>query len=553
RWVYAVGNAKKRRNASRDPNLNVVMGTFFLNNRYASILFDTGADRSFISSAFSSLIDIVPTPLGNSYEVELADGKIVRVDTIMWGCTLNFLSHPFNIDLMPVELGCFDVIIGMDWLRRCHAVIVCDEKLVRIPYGNETLTFHSNESNNGRESRLTVISCSKAQEYMTKGFIRDYPKVFPKDLSGLSLTRPVEFQIDLIPGAAPVAGAPYRLAPFEMKELSEQLQELSKKGFIRPSSSPWGALCLVENRLEIRLSPAESARIRRSKNSIQNTVWTLRVSSHAIRTDKRTCGIHGSHEPETTEKIVLIKQRIQAAQDRQKSYIDLKRKPMEFKLGDRVMLKVSPWKGVVRFGGCIQTSRRIEAIDADKDITLVDMETKVDLGAKLQGRVEEKDEVNVATKEVNVVEPIVFDDEEPDRDEEPKKKRVAKETLLQESFKKLRAEVKVSGSKSTQDIPTDDPKEMSEEDVQNMLQIITVTEFKVEALQVKYPIIDWEIHSEGSRSYWKLARVDEIIEAYQSFEDMLKVFDREGLDALWRMVKERFSTSVPIVDKEKAL
>nr|GEY92524.1 putative reverse transcriptase domain-containing protein [Tanacetum cinerariifolium] len=147
-WVYAVGNAKKRGNASRDPDSNVVTGTFLLNNRYASILFDTGADRSFISTAFSSLIDIIPTPLGNSYDVKLADGKIVGVDTIMRGCTLNFLGHPFNIDLMPVELGSFDVIIGMDWLRTCHAVIVCDEKLVRIPYGNETLTFRGNEVKN---------------------------------------------------------------------------------------------------------------------------------------------------------------------------------------------------------------------------------------------------------------------------------------------------------------------------------------------------------------------------------------------------------------------
>ncbi|GJR41116.1 putative reverse transcriptase domain-containing protein [Tanacetum coccineum] len=266
-WVYAVGNAEKKENASRDPDSNVITGTFLLNNRYASILVDTGVDRSFISSVFSSLIDIAQTPLEDSYDVELADGKIVGVDTIMRGCTLNFLNHPFNIDLMPIELGSFDVIIGMDWLRRCHAVIVCDEKLVRIPYGNETLIFHGNESTNGRESRLTIISCSKAQEYMAKGcqiflaqisakkeedksegkqlkdvpIVRDFPKVFPEDLPGLPPARPVEFQIDLIPGAAPVARAPYRLAPSKMKELSEQLQELSDKGFIRPSSSPWGA------------------------------------------------------------------------------------------------------------------------------------------------------------------------------------------------------------------------------------------------------------------------------------------------------------------------
>ncbi|GJY61433.1 putative reverse transcriptase domain-containing protein [Tanacetum coccineum] len=252
-----VANAQKGNGATPKGN-----GTFLLNNRYASILFDTGADRSFISTAFSSLINIVPTLLYNSYDVELADGKIVRIDTIMRGCTLNFLNYPFNIDLMPIELDSFDVIIDMDWLRRCHAVIVCDEKLVRVPYGNETLTFRGYESTDGRESQLTIISCSKAQEYMAKGcqiflaqisakkeedksegkqlkdvpIVRDFPEVFPEDLSGLPLTRPVEFQIDLIPGAAPVARAPYRLAPSEMKELSKQMQELSDKGFIRPSS-----------------------------------------------------------------------------------------------------------------------------------------------------------------------------------------------------------------------------------------------------------------------------------------------------------------------------
>ncbi|GJZ93856.1 putative reverse transcriptase domain-containing protein [Tanacetum coccineum] len=111
-WVYAVGNAKKRGNATGNPDANVVMGTFLLNNHYASILFDTGADRSFISTAFSSLINITPTPLEIFYDIKLANGKLVRIDTIIRGCTLNFLDYPFNIDLMPVELGSFDVIIA---------------------------------------------------------------------------------------------------------------------------------------------------------------------------------------------------------------------------------------------------------------------------------------------------------------------------------------------------------------------------------------------------------------------------------------------------------
>ncbi|GJU78619.1 reverse transcriptase domain-containing protein [Tanacetum coccineum] len=125
--VYAVGNA------GTNPDANVVMGTFLLNNRYASVLFDTGADRSFVSTAFSSQIDIAPTVLDHDYAVELADGRIIGVNTIIRSCTLNFLNHPFNIDLMPVEMGSFDVIIGMDWLSRYQAVIVCADKIVRIP------------------------------------------------------------------------------------------------------------------------------------------------------------------------------------------------------------------------------------------------------------------------------------------------------------------------------------------------------------------------------------------------------------------------------------
>nr|GFB47646.1 reverse transcriptase domain-containing protein [Tanacetum cinerariifolium] len=143
--IREISREIKNGNAAGNPDSNVVTGTFLLNNRYASILFDTGADRSFVSTAFSSLIDIIPTSLDNHYDVELADGKIVGINTIIRGCTLNFLNHPFTIDLMPIELGSFDAIIDMDWLRRHHAMIVCDEKLVRVPFGNETLVFRGVE------------------------------------------------------------------------------------------------------------------------------------------------------------------------------------------------------------------------------------------------------------------------------------------------------------------------------------------------------------------------------------------------------------------------
>ncbi|GJU00333.1 putative reverse transcriptase domain-containing protein [Tanacetum coccineum] len=141
--VYAVGNT------GANPDNNVITGTFLLNNRYASILFDTSADRSFVSTAFSSRIVITPTALDHDYNVELADGRIVGLNSIIRGCTLNFLNHSFNIDLMPVELD--------------------------VPV------------------------------------VQEFPEVFPEDLSGIP------------------------------PSTSEQLQELTDKGFIRPSSSPWGA------------------------------------------------------------------------------------------------------------------------------------------------------------------------------------------------------------------------------------------------------------------------------------------------------------------------
>ncbi|GJU69406.1 putative reverse transcriptase domain-containing protein [Tanacetum coccineum] len=161
--VYVVGNA------GTNPDSNVVTGTFLLNNRYASILFDTGADRSFVSTTFSSLIDITPTTLDYYYDVELADGKIIRINTIIRGCTLNFLDHPFNINLMPVELGSFDVIVGMDWLAKYHAVIDCAKKIVRIPWGNETLVVYGDGSNQGNRTCLNIISCTKTHKYLLKG------------------------------------------------------------------------------------------------------------------------------------------------------------------------------------------------------------------------------------------------------------------------------------------------------------------------------------------------------------------------------------------------
>nr|GEZ87634.1 putative reverse transcriptase domain-containing protein [Tanacetum cinerariifolium] len=126
------------------------------------------SEMSFVSTAFSSRIVITPNALDHYYNVELADERIVGLNTIIRGCTINFLNHPFNIDLIPVELGSFDVIIGMDWLAKYHVVIICAEKIDRIPFGDKILIVRGDGSSNKHETRLNIISYTKAQEYLTK-------------------------------------------------------------------------------------------------------------------------------------------------------------------------------------------------------------------------------------------------------------------------------------------------------------------------------------------------------------------------------------------------
>ncbi|GKC67061.1 putative reverse transcriptase domain-containing protein [Tanacetum coccineum] len=183
----ARGKAYAINGGDAHPGSNIITGMFLLINHYAYVLFDSGADR----------------------------------------------SHPFNIDLMPVKLGSFDVIISIDWLANNRAVIVCGEKIVCIPFRDRILIVQGDRSDKEKKSTSSIISCMKTQKYME----REY-------LPGLPPARQVKFQIELVPGAAPVARAPCRLAPSEMQELSAQLQEFSEKGFIRPSTSPWGSQVL---------------------------------------------------------------------------------------------------------------------------------------------------------------------------------------------------------------------------------------------------------------------------------------------------------------------
>ncbi|GKB85651.1 putative reverse transcriptase domain-containing protein, partial [Tanacetum coccineum] len=221
-------------------DLNIVTGTFTLNNHFATTLFDSGADYSFVSTTFIPLLGLEPSELGFKYEIEIASGQLVEIDKVIKGCKLEIEGHVFDIDLIPFGHGSFDVIIGMDWLSNYKAEIICHEKVVRIPLPDgKVLRVLGERPEEKARFLMGAKAGDKKQEEIV--VVRDFPEVFPDDLSGLPPIREIEFRIELIPRATPVAKSPYRLAPSELEELSGQLKELQDKGFIRPSSSPWGA------------------------------------------------------------------------------------------------------------------------------------------------------------------------------------------------------------------------------------------------------------------------------------------------------------------------
>nr|GEV50080.1 reverse transcriptase domain-containing protein [Tanacetum cinerariifolium] len=207
-----------------------------------------GADKSFVSISLTSMISISPITLDTTYDIEMTDGNLVSTNTVIQGRTLTLLNKPFKIDLMPIKLGSFDVVIGMDWLSKNHAKILCDEKVVHIPINGETLIIRGDQ---------TQVMEKKSEEKQLEDIpvVREFLEVFPEDLLGLPLVRQVEFQIDLIPGAALVTRAPYRLAPSEMQELSNQLQELADR--VKDEDIPKTAFITRKEKLYAKFSKCD--------------------------------------------------------------------------------------------------------------------------------------------------------------------------------------------------------------------------------------------------------------------------------------------------------
>ncbi|GKE12451.1 putative reverse transcriptase domain-containing protein, partial [Tanacetum coccineum] len=203
---------------------------FTLNNHFATTLFDSGADYSFVSTTFIPLLGLEPNELDFKYEIEIASGQLVKIDKVIKGCKLEIEGHVFDIDLIPSRHESFDVVIGMDWLSNYKAKIICHEKIVRIPLPDgKVLRVLGKRLKVKARFLMGAKAGDKKQEEIV--VVRDFPKVFSDDLSELPPIREIEFQIELIHGETPVAKSPYRVAPSKLEELSRQLKETPRQRF----------------------------------------------------------------------------------------------------------------------------------------------------------------------------------------------------------------------------------------------------------------------------------------------------------------------------------
>nr|GEW72589.1 reverse transcriptase domain-containing protein [Tanacetum cinerariifolium] len=210
------------RNAHQDPN--VVTCMFHLNQHLARVLFDSGADKSFISLSFASMLKIPPITIDAFYDIKMADGNLVSTNTVILGCILTLLNQPFKIDLMLIKLGSFDIVIGMDWLSKYHVKILCDEKVVHIFIDDETLIIRVMEKKSD-EKRLEDIPVAK-----------EFPDVFPEDLPGLPpATRLLSILLESTPNLATKAiGTPLNSLKGTMWYFFDRYQPVGAKWMLIP-------------------------------------------------------------------------------------------------------------------------------------------------------------------------------------------------------------------------------------------------------------------------------------------------------------------------------
>ncbi|XP_076911352.1 uncharacterized protein LOC143569276 [Bidens hawaiensis] len=226
---------------------DVIAGAFLINDVYAKVLFDSGANQSFISKNFCQVLNQPLTKLKQVCIVETTDGNSTYIHEVLQGENIDLLDHKFKANLLPMNLVGFDVILGMDWLASNHDRILCNKNSVEIRTSTgEFITIQGEKvlrptkfisimkaANFLRKQgvyMISIIISTKGRELKEIPVVSEYSDVFSKDLPGQPPDREVEFRIHVIPGTSPIVKAPYRLASTEMLELKKQLDDLLEKG-----------------------------------------------------------------------------------------------------------------------------------------------------------------------------------------------------------------------------------------------------------------------------------------------------------------------------------
>ncbi|CAL9025414.1 unnamed protein product [Prunus brigantina] len=232
----------------------MVEGTFLVFNSWARILFDPGATNSFISMSFASILGLEYEFMKSSLMIGSPLGKCVEVNKLCRSCPIEISDHKLVVDLIILEFMVYDVILGMDLLTQFKAILDCGRKMVNMTVSEgKTFSFYGNRNSCKPESILDNRNCNYLRliPHMAKKdlgdpklelipIVKNFSDVFPEELFGLPPEREVEFSIDIYPSTSPISIPPHRMAPAKLKELKTQFQELERKGFIRPSTSPWG-------------------------------------------------------------------------------------------------------------------------------------------------------------------------------------------------------------------------------------------------------------------------------------------------------------------------
>jgi hypothetical protein len=220
----------------------MTVGMFPVDSHIAEVLFDTGATHLFITASWVEAHNLLITTMSTPIQIDSAGGRI-RADSICLNVSVEIRGIVFPANLIVMGTQVIDAILGMNWLDKYQAIISCDKRIIKLvsPLGEEVVAeLVSPEPRKGGYHQMAIDS-KEADSLETIRVVSEFPDVFSKDLPGIPPERKVEFAIELLPGTAPISKRAYRVSRPELDELKKQIDELSEKGYIRPSTSPWAA------------------------------------------------------------------------------------------------------------------------------------------------------------------------------------------------------------------------------------------------------------------------------------------------------------------------